>query len=149
MTELAAANGAERAQALLKLTQRLTALIQEETRLFKESRPHAAIDLQTEKSELANIYRAEVARARQEPTRFSGASEQAKAMLREATKTFHAALDENGHVVAAMKRVTEGVVKAIADEAARQRSAGSSYGPGAAQGKPQSSGFAMAVNRTA
>ncbi|MEA1942587.1 MAG: flagellar basal-body protein FlbY [Pseudomonadota bacterium] len=149
MTELAAANGAERAQALLQLTQRLTALIQEETRLFKARRPHEAIELQTEKSELANIYRAEVARARQEPTRFSGASEQAKSMLREATKTFHAALDENGHVVSAMKRVTEGVVKAIADEAARQRSAGSSYGPGAAQNKPQSGGFAMAVNRTA
>ena len=63
MTELAAANGSERTQALLKLTQRLTALIQEETRLFKARRPHEAIELQTEKSELANIYRAEVARA--------------------------------------------------------------------------------------
>ena len=96
MTELAAANGSERTQALLKLTQRLTALIQEETRLFKARRPHEAIELQTEKSELANIYRAEVARARQEPGRFSGASEQAKALLREATKAFHTALDENG-----------------------------------------------------
>ena len=47
MTELAAANGSERTQALLKLTQRLTALIQEETRLFKARRPHEAIELQT------------------------------------------------------------------------------------------------------
>jgi hypothetical protein len=149
MTELAAANGAERTQALLKLTQRLTALIEEETRLFKARRPHEAVELQTEKSELANIYRAEVARARQEPGRFSGAPEQAKALLREATKTFHTALDENGQVVNAMKRVTEGVVKAIADEAARQRTAGSSYGPGAARPTSQPNGFALAVNRTA
>ena len=65
MTELAAANGAERAQALLKLTQRLTDLIRQETSLFKERRPQDAIHLQDEKSQLANIYRAEVSRARQ------------------------------------------------------------------------------------
>lgn len=149
MTELAAANGAERAEALLKLTERLTTLIREETRLFRERRPHEAIGLQEEKSELANIYRAEVARARQEPGRFAGASEQAKALLRQATEAFHVALDENGHMVSAMKRITEGVVKAIADEAARQRSAGGSYGPGAAPQAGQPNGFSLAVNRTA
>ena len=35
MSELAAANPTERAQALLKLTERLTQLIREETRLFQ------------------------------------------------------------------------------------------------------------------
>ena len=149
MTELAAANGAERAQALLKLTERLTALIREETRLFKDRRPHEALPLQDEKSQLANIYRAEVARARQEPSRFAGASTQIKELLREATRGFHAALEENGHVVNAMKTLTEGVVKAIADEAARQRSTGDGYGPGAHQRVAQPSGFALAVNRTA
>jgi len=149
MTELAAANGSERTQALLKLTQRLTALIQEETRLFKARRPHEAIELQTEKTELANIYRAEVARARQEPGRFSGAPEQAKALLREATKAFHTALDENGRVVNAMKVLTEGVVKAIADEAARQRHAGSGYGANGNRPSAPTGSFAMAVNHTA
>lgn len=149
MTELAATNGAERAQALLKLTERLTTLIREETRLFQDRRPHEALPIQDEKSKLANIYRAEVARARQEPSRFAGASAQARTMLREATKAFHAALEENGHVVNAMKTLTEGVVKAIADEAARQRSGGDGYGPGANQRSGQPSGFALAVNRTA
>jgi hypothetical protein len=149
MSELAAANGAERAQALLKLTERLTALIREETRLFKDRRPHDALPLQDEKSQLANIYRAEVARARQEPARFAGAPAQARALLRDATKAFHAALEENGHVVNAMRILTEGVVKAIADEAARQRSVGDGYGPGAAQRSAQPTGFALAVNRTA
>jgi hypothetical protein len=149
MSELAAANPAERAQALLKLTQRLTALIQEETRLFKAKRPHEALDLQDEKSELANIYRSEVARARQEPNRFSGAPASVKQALRDATRAFHDALDENGHVVKALKTVTEGVVKAIADEAARQRSTGNGYGPGATQRTAQPQGFALAVNRTA
>ena len=149
MSELAAANPTERAQALLKLTQRLTQLIEEETRLFKDRRPQDALGLQDEKSQLANIYRHEVARARQEPSRFAGAPAQIRAMLREATQAFHAALAENGHVVNALKQVTEGVVKAIADEAARQRTAGSGYGPGAGARTPQPTGFALAVNRTA
>ena len=62
---------------------------------------------------------------------------------------FHAALSENGHVVNALKTVTEGVVKAIADEAARQRSAPAGYGPGAAHPSTPPKGFALAVNRTA
>ena len=149
MTELAAANGAERAQALLKLTKRLTDLIRQETSLFKERRPQDAIHLQDEKSQLANIYRAEVSRARQEPHRFDGASAAIKEALRKATELFHKALAENGHAVAAMKTLTEGVVKAIADEAARQKSAGGSYGPGAAHRTAPQSAMNIALNRTA
>ena len=149
MTELAAGNPADRAQALLRLTQRLTDLIREETRLFKDRRPQDALALQDEKSKLANIYRTEVSRARQEPTRFAGAPAAIKAALRDATTAFHDALSENGHVVNALKQVTEGVVKAIADEAARQRSAGPGHSPSANAQSPKPSGFALAVNRTA
>ncbi|WP_203294164.1 flagellar basal-body protein FlbY [Maricaulis parjimensis] len=149
MSELHAANPTERVQALLKLTQRLTELLQEETRLFKAKRPQDALGLQDEKTQLANVYRAEVARTKQDPTRFATAPAPMKAMLREATQAFHTALSENGHVVNALKVVTEGVVKAIADEAARQRSAGAGYGPGATARQATPQGFAVAVNRTA
>ncbi|MBO6729809.1 MAG: flagellar basal-body protein FlbY [Maricaulis sp.] len=149
MTELAAANGAERAQALLKLTQRLTDLIRQETSLFQERRPQDALHLQDEKSKLANIYRVEVSRARQEPQRFAGASAPVKDALREATEMFHKALAENGHAVAAMKTLTEGVVKAIADEAARQKSAGGGYGPGAGHRAVAPGAMNIALNQTA
>lgn len=149
MTELAAGNPTERAQALLRLTERLTDLIGQETRLFQERRPQEALPLQDEKSELANIYRAEVARARKEPARFAGTPAPLKAALRDATARFHEKLAENGQVVNALRQVTEGVVKAIADEAARQRGAGSGYGPGADARASQPSGFAIAVNRSA
>lgn len=149
MTELAARNGAERAQALLKLTQRLTDLVKEETVLFQERRPQDALGLQDEKSKLTNIYRSEVARAGQDPHRFAGAGTPIKSALRQATQLLHAALTENGHVVAAMKEITEGVVKAIADEAARQRTAGGGYGPGAAQPAAIPGGLSIAVNKTA
>jgi len=149
MTELAASNGAERTQALLNLTNRLTELIKKETTLFRQRRPEEAVSLQDEKTKLANIYRAEVARAGQEPARFAGASAPVKAALRQATEAFHIALKENGHVVNAAKVIAEGVVKAIADEANRQRSAGGSYGPGATQANAGGKGFAIAVNQTA
>lgn len=148
MSELAARNGAERAQALLQLTQRLTGLIEQETNLFNARKPQDAMGLQDEKSKLASIYRTEVARARQEPQRFDGAPENIKAALRKATEGFHAALRENGRAVGALKTITEGVVKAIADEAARQRTAGGGYGPGAHQRAP-GGGMNIAVNQTA
>lgn len=149
MTELAARNGEERAHALLKLTTRLTELIRQETVLFRERRPQDALGLQDEKTKLTTIYRSEVSRARQEPTRFAGAGTPIKSALRQATTVFHEALAENGHVVAAMKEITEGVVKAIADEAARQRTAGGGYGPGATQPSAVPGGLSIAVNRTA
>lgn len=149
MSELAARNGAERAQALLQLTQRLTSLIEQETSLFQARRPQDAVQFQDEKSKLANIYRTEVARARQEPQRFAGASQAIKAALRQATEGFHKALKENGRAVAALKTITEGVVKAIADEAQRQRTAGGGYGPGAGQRPPTGGSLNIAVNQTA
>ena len=149
MSELAASNGAERAQALLALTERLTDLVTQETALFRDQRPQDAMPLQEEKAKLANIYRSEVARAGKEPTRFAGASAAVKAALRRATEIFHAALSENGHAVNAARILTEGVVKAIADEAVRQRSVGSGYGPGAAQANALSGNMSIAINQTA
>tara|TARA_R110000868_G_scaffold32400_1_gene117833 strand:+ start:13902 stop:14351 length:450 start_codon:yes stop_codon:yes gene_type:complete len=149
MTELAARNGAERADALLRLTLRLTDLIRSETQMFQRRRPQDAASLQDEKSKLANIYRSEVGRARAEPTRFAGASAGVKDTLRQATESFHLALAENARAVTAMKVITEGVVRAIADEAARQRDAGTGYGPGAAQRPQRKGGLSIALNQTA
>jgi hypothetical protein len=149
VTELAASNGMERVDALTRLTQRLTALLLEETQLFRDNRPQDAATLQDEKAKLANIYRAEVARAKQEPSRFAGASEILKAGLRQATEAFQIAVTENGHAVSAAKTLAEGVVKSIADEAARQQTVGGSYGPGATQPTSVPGGLSIAVNRTA
>ena len=138
-----------RADALLRLTVRLTALVRSETQLFQRRRPQDAVALQDEKTKLANIYRSEVARARAEPSRFAGASVAVKNSLRQATETFHTALAENSRAVTAMKVITEGVVRAIADEAERQRNTGNGYGPSAAQRPPRKGGLSIALNQTA
>jgi hypothetical protein len=149
MRELAARNGAERAVALNKLTERLTSLIEEETRLFDEKRPHEALRFQSEKSDLATIYRHEVSLAGRDKTRFAGATPAARQALRRTTERFHDALARNGQAVQALKTITEGVVKAVADEAQRRRENQAGYGPGAAQRTPQGSLPAVAIDRTA
>ena len=149
MNELAAGNGAERASALLKLTHRLTALIEQETTLFEAKRPHEALVLQDEKSRLANIYRHEVGLAGKDSKRLEGASPAAKLALRQATEAFHAALERNGHVVNALRTVTEGVVKAVADEAARRRQDQAGYGAAGRAVSTQGRAPAVAVDRSA
>ncbi|TGY90025.1 flagellar basal-body protein FlbY [Marinicauda algicola] len=146
MSELAATNPVDRAHELLRLTRRLTALLEEETRHFEARRPQDAVALQGEKMQLANIYRRETMLAARDPARLSGVGEALKAELREATERFEAAVRANGAAVEAMKTLTEGIVKAIADAAARQKQAEGGYGPGARQ--PARIG-AMALNQSA
>jgi len=146
MTELAATTPSERAEALIRLTSRLTALLEQETALFEARKPHEAVALQTEKTKLATLYRAETQRARKDPSRLSGLAPELKSRLQTATHAFEAALERNGRSVEALKEITEGLVKAIANEAARQKQAQAGYGPGAGSASKIGS---LAYNQTA
>jgi len=145
MSELAANTPADRAEALIRLTDRLTALLDQETACFEARKPHEAVGLQAEKTRLATIYRTETRLAAQDHSRLSGLGEALKARLRANTARFEAALARNGAAVEALKSLTEGLVKALADEAARQAQAKAGYGPRAAK----SSIGAIACNQTA
>lgn len=133
MSELAALNPADRAQKLLKLTARLTELIERETALFEARRPHEAMAIQEEKSRLANLYRRETQLAAKEPSRLANLDATLKSALRSATESFEAAVRRNGEVIATVKTITEGIVQAIAAEAARQKTEKAGYGPDASQ----------------
>ncbi len=132
-TELAAHTPDERAEALVRLTSRLTVLLDQETGLFEARRPHEAVNLQTEKMRLATLYRAETQRAAREPERLAGLAPALKDRLRTATEAFNAALARNHAAVEALKVLTEGLVRAIAEEAARQKQSQAGYGPSAAK----------------
>lgn len=146
MSELVAGSPAERAQALLRLTTRLTELLEQETACFQARRPQDAVELQGEKMQLANIYRRETMLAAKDPARLSGIAPETKDALREATLGFETAVKNNGAAVEAMKVLTEGIVKAIADAATRQKQAEGGYGPGARQSARIG---AMALNQSA
>jgi exonuclease VII large subunit len=146
MTELAASTPTERAETMVRLTQRLTQLLDRETELFKARRPKEAIVFQDEKSKLASIYRLETEAVSKDRSRLAGIDAALKNRLKTATQTFETALKRNGIASEALKTLTEGVAKVIIQEATRQQNAKAGYGPGASQTARLG---AMAVNQTA
>lgn len=146
MSELAAKNPSERAAALVRLTARLTELFDTETAHFKARQPHKAFDLQDEKMQLANIYRRETQLAATDPERLAGLEPSVKTQLRANVEALDAAVERNGIVVEALKDITEGLVKAIADEAVRQKAQNAGYGPQSARATQIG---AIAVNQSA
>ena len=119
----------DRAAQLLALTERLTERLTAETALFEARRPQAAAAGLAQTAELAALYRAESLRLRGDRSLLQGASPETMRALVDATRSFEAVLARHGRAVGAAKRVSEGLMGAIAGEVARTRAAGAGYGP--------------------
>jgi hypothetical protein len=135
-------------QNLIVLTEQLTERMRQDAEAFEARRPHEAAARVEETQRLANLYRFESDKVRQNPALVSGASLQLRQRLARASQLFETALARHGRAVYAMKSITEGVVKAIAEEVARTRAATAGYGPGARLATP-SGAIAIALNRRA
>ncbi|MFZ5670618.1 MAG: flagellar basal body protein [Pseudomonadota bacterium] len=122
----------ERVDQLVALTDRLTGLMAAQCQAFEQHRPQDAAAQMEELSKLANIYRHESAKVRQSPGLIEAASLQHRARLMRSTEAFDAVLARQGRALEAARTITEGLVRAVAEEVAAQRSSGVGYGPGAA-----------------
>lgn len=129
---IAAQDPTDRVDQLILLTERLTELIALEAQAFEQRRPQDAARYIDETSRLANLYRHESARVRADTTLVSSAPLAQRTRLIRATEAFDAVLARQGRAIEAAKTVTEGLVRAIAEEVAVQRGARGGYGPGAA-----------------
>ena len=125
------ANGQLNLEAVIDLTEKLTALLAGQARAFEQHRPQDAAAGLPEISRLTNIYRATSAAVRAQPKLLEAAGPALRRRLLRATEAFEAVLQRHGRALAASKAVTEGLVKAIADEIAQRRSVGRAYGPNA------------------
>jgi hypothetical protein len=130
---IVATSSAERMEQLIMLTERLTGLIAEQLRAFEARRPQDAAGNAEETARLANLYRHESLRMKAEPTLLADAPAELKARLVSATRAFDAVLARHGRAVEAAKTITEGLIRAIAEEVHKQRHAVASYGPKALQ----------------
>jgi hypothetical protein len=126
----------ERVDQLVVLTDRLTALIAQQAQAFEARRPQDAAANMEETARLANAYRHEALRIRQQATVLNKLSRPQHQKLTQATKAFDAALARHGRALHAVKTVTEGLVHAIAEEIASQRTANSAYGPRGFKARP-------------
>lgn len=141
---LAAQDPADRVAQLIMLTERLTELIAAQALAFEQQRPQTAAALVDETAKLANLYRHESARVRAEPGLIAAAPLIERARLVRATEAFDAVLARQARALEAAKFVTEGLVRAIAEEVAAQRDkAAATYGPDASA--PQKRGEARAI----
>lgn len=117
-------------EAMLALTEQLTQLLEGQARAFEAHRPQDVAPELPEVARLADLYRAGASAVRGQPTLLADAAPALRARLLAATQAFEAALDRQGRALGASKTVTEGLVKAIAEEVARRRGLGQPYGPG-------------------
>ena len=128
---LAANDAADRVEQLIILTERLSDVIAQQCQCFEQHRPQDAARLTEDANRLANLYRHESSRVRADPGLVSAAPAEQRQQLIRATEGFDAVLARHGRAVMAAKFVTEGLVRAIAEEVAGQREQLSGYGPGA------------------
>lgn len=149
MSATAAESGADRVESMILLTERLTSLIALDAAAFEARRPQEAASRLEETSRLANLYRHESTRIRQTPNALAAATSDQKARLVRATEAFDAVLARQGRALQAAKTVTDGLVRAIADEVANQRSATGGYGARGATTAPAGASTAITLNKRA
>ena len=144
---ITAANPEDRVAQLIALTQNLTERLAREAAAFEARRPQDAAPGAEEIARLANVYRHETIRIKQDPSMIAGASKAARERLILATGAFEAVLARHGRALLAAKTVTEGLVQAIAEEVAATRSARSPYGANAKA--PSADATAITLNKRA
>ena len=145
---ISATDATDRVEQLIVLTERLTELIAHEALAFEERRPQDAALHIEETSKLANVYRHESARVRANPNLVAGAPLIQRTRLIRATEAFDAVLARQGRALEAAKTVTEGIVKAIAEEVASKRATGAGYGQGGVAA-PAASPTSITLNKRA
>ncbi|HEY3950598.1 flagellar basal body protein [Phenylobacterium sp.] len=137
-----------RVEQLIILTDRLTGLVAEQAKCFEARRPQDALAFGEEVSRLANLYRHESARVRGAPALVAAAPRELRLRLVRSTEAFDAVLARQARAVGAAKTVTEGLVRAIAEEVASQRHKGVSYGANGVQ-SPAGAAVAITLNKRA
>lgn len=125
---LIADDAGDRVEQLSLVTERLTAQIADETRRLRGREAPLAGPDADEKNRLVNTYRLELTRIKQDPSLIASAPSHLHARLRSATLALQEALAAHEIELGALRFVTEGLVQAMAEEVARQRSGSRSYG---------------------
>ena len=125
---LAANDATDRVEQLIILTERLTGLIERETELLKDRRPHEIQDFQDERAKLSTLYVQEMELVNRNTAMIEGAPKSMTDELKQRTETFQDKLADHARILTRVRTITEGVVKAIAEETSRKNEVQSGYG---------------------
>jgi hypothetical protein len=139
---IAANDAADRVEQLIALTERLTGLLVEATRAYEERRPHEVAAASQETMRLANVYRHESMRVKRDVSLIADAPDELKRRLTQATEVFQSVLARHARAVEAALTITEGVVRAIAEEVGASRKVSAGYGREGKSAAPDSAPLA-------
>ena len=118
----------DRVLQLTTLTETLTGRLSAEAAAFEARRSLGEPADLEETARLANLYRHECARVKLDPGLIAGAEPHARRRLAEVTRDFEAVLSRHAHALQAAKTLTEGLVRAVAQEVAAARPPAAGYG---------------------
>jgi hypothetical protein len=125
---LAAEDPTDRVGQLISAATNLIAFAKEETAAISARRAPLSQARQEEKLRLANAFRFEMARIEKEPSLVLGAPRQDLTRLKDLCAQLKDAASAHRDALAAVKEISEGLVEALAQEAARQKGSAPSYG---------------------
>jgi hypothetical protein len=125
-----------RIDTILDITRRLTALLEREIGLIEAKTPARLAEMEDERTRLSLLYGREMQAVAASPAEFQTLPQDRLALLRDETKIFHGLLSRHQRLVSRMRRVTEGIVKTIAEEASRQKSPRTGYAPSGRAASP-------------
>ena len=110
----------EKIFGLIKITNKLSKLLNHETELLKKfKRPSEINYLQEEKAQLSTAYEADLAFVAASSSAFKKEAPEEMDILKKAIRMFKNTLDEHNRALFAAKTVTERMIRAISDEASK------------------------------
>lgn len=125
----------ERVKSLIEITESLSDIFARENDMLSSRRPREIAPLQAEKARLAAAYAQSIRDIAANRALVEGADEVLLSELRSITKTFEDRAAKQRALLDGARQAAEGVVKAVAAEAAAA-SERASYGDESADGKP-------------
>ncbi|NWH08243.1 MAG: hypothetical protein HXY22_06295 [Alphaproteobacteria bacterium] len=133
------------AEELLAATRRLRAVIEKENERLASRRPHSISELVDDKSAAAAAFAKAMALPKKDPDVLKGADPAVLRMLSQETKTLRTALKENERAIARLRKISEGLIKAIADGVAAARAPALGYTQDARYAATKKPGTATAM----
>lgn len=131
-----------------RLTERLTNVIAEETRLLHARLPREAEKSHGEKSRLIVEYREALGSLKQQDRCLGGKDSPERSHIRSLTDLLRDALRDNARIVLRLKSVAEGVVRSVGDEVAKKNKPVTGYGANATTPRmPQGNTTSLAFNQ--
>lgn len=140
---IAAHDPEDRVEQLISLTKRLSDLMVTETKALKAREIDASSRDWEEKERLAHTYRMEMSDLSKNSEQLVSLPADLRKVLFETTRRFQEILADHGKALAAMQKISEGLVEAIAREVASEANGPRGYGASGQQDGMRASGLAV------